>query len=139
MTHFFRFFTEHREYAAIFIRLMAGFHLIYGVLDNVLSWDRMLEFAAFLEARFFPFPLAGAVISVWVQFIAAVCIIIGFQTRLAALVLIVNFVAAIVIAHIGDAYPNMFPALMMLAAACFFLFHGAGKLSLDDWLVSRPN
>ncbi|MBC8042384.1 MAG: DoxX family protein [Rhizobacter sp.] len=139
MNQYFGFFIERREYAAIFIRLIVGFHLIYGVMDNVLSWDRMLEFTVFLEARQFPLPLAGAVISVWVQFIAAVLIIIGFQTRLAALLLIVNFIAAIIIAHIGDAYPNMFPALLMLAAGCFFLFHGAGKVSIDDWLETRAN
>jgi len=32
---------------------------------------------------------------------------------------------------------NMFPALMMLSAACFFLLHGAGKLSVDAVLEER--
>lgn len=48
--------------------------------------------------------------------------------------MIINFIAAIIIAHIGDTYSNMFPALMMLAAACFFLLHGAGKLSVESML-----
>ena len=47
-------------------------------------------------------------------------------------------VAALVIAHIGDTYPNMFPALMMLAAAGFFLLHGAGKFSLDG-MIGKGN
>ncbi len=38
------FFDQYKAYGAIFIRLLLGFHLIYGVQDNVLSWERMLEF-----------------------------------------------------------------------------------------------
>ena len=43
----------------------------------------------------------------------------------------------LVIAHVGDSYPNTFPALMMRSAACFFVVHGAGKLSVDDMVWSR--
>jgi uncharacterized membrane protein YphA (DoxX/SURF4 family) len=31
----------------------------------------------------------------------------------------------------------MFPALTMIAAGFFFLFHGAGKLSVDELLERR--
>lgn len=75
--------------------------------------------------------------SVYAQFICGILFIIGAGVRYAAVVMIINFIAALIIAHIGDAYPNMFPALMMLAAACFFLLHGAGKLSVDELLRKR--
>jgi putative oxidoreductase len=123
---------KHREYGVIFIRLIVGFHLIYGTQDNVFSYARMEEFAAFLSARGVPFALFSAFLSAYAQFICGILFLVGAVTRYAAAVMVVNFVAALVIAHVGDTYANMFPALMMLAAACFFLLHGAGRLSVDS-------
>jgi putative oxidoreductase len=128
---------RYKEYGVIFIRLIVGFHLVYGTQDNVFSSARMEEFAAFLSVRGVPFPLFSAFLSAYAQFICGVLFIIGAATRYAALVMIMNFIAALVIAHVGDPYPNMFPALMMLAAACFLLLHGAGELSVDRELEKR--
>ena len=123
---------KYQEYGVIFVRLIVGFHLIYGTQDNVFSYARMEEFAGFLSLRGVPFPLVAAFLSAYAQFICGMLFIVGLATRYAALVMIINFIAALIIAHIGDTYPNMFPALMMLAAACFFLVHGAGKVSFDS-------
>ncbi|HVF56258.1 MAG TPA: DoxX family protein [Pyrinomonadaceae bacterium] len=128
---------KYKEYGVIFIRLIVGFHLIYGTQDNVFSYARMEEFAGFLSARGVPFPLFSAFLSAYAQFICGILFIVGLATRYAAVVMIINFIAALIIAHIGDRYPNMFPALMMLAAACFFLLHGAGKVSFDAMLERR--
>jgi putative oxidoreductase len=128
---------KYKEYGVIFIRLIVGFHLIYGTQDNIFSYARMEEFAGFLSVRGVPFPLFSAFLSAYAQFICGTLFIVGAATRYAALVMIINFIAAIIIAHIGDTYPNMFPALMMLAAACFFLLHGAGKLSVDNTFLKR--
>jgi len=129
------FLERYKDYAAIFIRLIVGFHLAYGTQDNVLSYARMEEFAGFLQVRGVPFPLFSAFLSAYAQFICGILFILGLGVRYAALVMIINFVAALIIVHIGDTYPNMFPALMMLAAACFFLLHGAGKLSVDYFIA----
>ena len=131
---------KYKEYGVIFIRIIVGFHLIYGTQDNVFSYARMEEFAGFLSVRGVPFPLASAFLSAYAQFICGILFLVGFATRYAAVVMIINFIAAIIIAHLGDPYPNKFPALMMLAAACFFLVHGAGKLSVDsriEWRAAR--
>ncbi len=97
----------------------------------------MEEFASFLSARGVPFPLFSAFLSAYAQFICGALFLLGAATRYAAIAMIINFSAAILIAHIGDTYPNMFPALMMLAAACFLLLHGAGELSVDSKLLKR--
>ncbi len=128
---------RNKEHGPIFIRLIVGFHLVYGTQDNVTSFARMEEFAGFLAARGVPFPLFSAFLSAWAQFVCGLLFVLGGATRLAGAVMVVNFVAALVIAHVGDSYPNTFPALMMLAAACFFVVHGAGKLSLDDLVARR--
>jgi len=126
-----------KEYGPIFIRLIIGFHLVYGTQDNLFSYARMEEFAAFLSAHNVPFPLFAAFVSAYAQFICGILFIFGAATRYAALVMIINFVAAILIAHLGDPYPAKFPALMMLSGACFLFLHGPGELSVDRLLARR--
>jgi putative oxidoreductase len=120
--------------APLFIRVPVGWHLIQGTVDNVVSWPRMLEFRGFLEHHGFPLPLACAVISVYAQLLAGGCYILGFQTRWAAVLMIVNFLIAIFAVHVahGHDYPATFPAIMMLAASLFLLLSGPGRWSLDS-------
>lgn len=128
---------KYKEYGVIFIRLIVGFHLVYGTQDNIFNYARMEEFAAFLSAHGVPFPLFAAFLSVYAQFVCGLLFVAGAATRYAALVMIINFIAAIVIAHRADSYPAKFPALMMLCAACFLFVHGAGRLSVDSKLGQR--
>jgi putative oxidoreductase len=134
----FQFFDERREYGALFLRLLIGSFIIWGVQDNMLSHERMVEFQTFLAAKGTPWPALAARLSVYAQFICGISILLGAFIRLTSVVFIVNFIAAILIAHRGDTFRNMFPPLMMLASGLFFLFHGAGKPSVDDWLERRP-
>ncbi len=122
-------------YSELFIRLSVGFHLIYGTQDNVFSWERMMEFSIFLSNFGFPFPTVSAIISVYAQFICGIMYIIGFQVRLAALVMIVNFIIALSVVHLGnDTYPGAFPAIMMLAGSLFLLLNGSKVFNLKNML-----
>ena len=131
------FFERYRDYAPLFLRLLIGIFIIHGVQDNMLSSERMEEFEKFLAARGVPAAAAAARLSVYAQFICGVSILLGAWIRLAAIPFIINFIAAILIAHLGDTFRGMFPALTMIAAGFFFLFHGAGKLSVDELLERR--
>ena len=131
------FFDRYREYGPVFVRLIVGSFLVWGTQDNVLSYARMLEFAEFLRAHNTPFPLASAFLSAYAQFVCGLLYLAGAFTRPAAAVMIINFVAALLIAHVGDTFRGMFPALVMLFTSCFFLLHGPGKLSVDDALARR--
>lgn len=133
----FEFFKKHSAYAAIFLRLVTGSFIIWGVQDNILSYEQMREFERFLSARGVPYPLFAAFLSVYVQFICGLSILLGAFIRLTSIAFIINFIAALVIAHRGDTFASMLPALMMLAAGFFFLFHGAGRPSVDEWLEKR--
>ena len=124
-----------KEYADIFIRIIIGFHLIYGTQDNVFSWERMLEFRDFLELHGVIFPLVAAIVSVYAQFICGILYILGWKVREAALVMIVNFIVAISIVHLGDTYPNTFPAIMMLCGSLFLLFNGDGELNIKKLIA----
>lgn len=131
------FFERHRDYGAVFIRLIIGTFIIYGVQDNVFSYHRMEEFAKFLEAKGTPLPLLAAFVSAYTQFICGILIILGAAIRLAAVPFIINFIAAIVIAHRDDTFDRMYLALLMIFSGFFFLFNGAGALSVDGYLERR--
>ena len=133
----FGFFKRHRDFGAVFLRLLIGSFIIWGVQDNILSHERMLEFEDFLAARGVPYPAFAARLSVYTQFICGVSILLGAFVRLTAIPFIINFVAAIIIAHRGDTFNGMFPPLVMIAYGLFLLFHGAGKLSVDELLERR--
>lgn len=118
----------------LLLRIFIGTRLLYGVIDNILSWERMMEFSHFLQQNGFPFPTANAVISVYVQFVGAILILIGFKIRLASFVLVINFLIALIFVHIsiGDTIEGMTGALAMLFGCLTFLFTGADKISLDQ-------
>ncbi|HEX9919517.1 MAG TPA: DoxX family protein [Pyrinomonadaceae bacterium] len=133
----FSFFKRRREYAALFLRLIIGSFIVWGVQDNIFSRAQMEEFAHFLAARGVPFPLFAAFLSAYTQFVCGIMILLGLCVRIISIPFIINFVAAIIIAHRGDSFRGMFPALIMIFTGFFFLFHGAGRPSLDDWWERR--
>ncbi len=130
----FGFFERRREYGPLFIRLVVGFVLVYGTQDNVFSHERMLEFRDFLAARGVPLPLFAANLSAYAQFVCGILFVLGLAVQPAAAVMVVNFVAALLIAHLDAPLDSARLALCMLFSSLFLLFHGAGKLSADSRL-----
>lgn len=132
-------FLETNKYVGIFLlRIFIGCRLIYGVIDNIFSWKRMIEFSKFLEANNFPFPIISAVTSVYVQFFGALFILLGFKTRFASFILTINFIIALFFVHVraNDTVEGMTPALAMLFGSLTLLFTGADKISFDNYLKS---
>lgn len=127
-----RFFDSNKSIGIFLLRLFIGFRLIYGVIDNIFSWEKMLEFSAFLENNSIPFPVVSAVLSVYIQFFGAILLLVGYKTRLAAFVLAINFVVALAV-HIGfkDSIEGMTPALAMLFICLTLLFTGPGRIAFE--------
>jgi putative oxidoreductase len=89
----------------------------------------MRAFEDFLEVNGFPVPLFSAMLSVYAQLVCGILIISGFYIRIASLVMIINFLIALIIVHRQDSFEAMTPALAILFANILFLFYGAGKYS----------
>ncbi len=128
-----QFFENNKSIGVFLLRIFIGLRLFYGVIDNVVSWDKMLEFSKFLEVNNFPLPIGCAVISVYLQFFGSIFILLGYKIRLASFVLIINFLVALVFVHfkINDTVEGMTPALAMLFGCLTLLFTGAGKYSFQ--------
>lgn len=130
------YLDANKAFGILLLRIFIGGRLLYGVIDNVLIWERMIEFSDFLQANDFPFPLISAVASVYLQFFGAILILLGFKIRITSLFLIVNFLVALLAVHIraNDTIEGMTPALAMLFGCLTFLFAGAERISLDEYL-----
>ena len=107
-------FETNRGAGIFLLRLFIGLRLFYGVIDNVLSWDRMLEFSEFLRSQGFPIAIVSAIVSVYAQFVCSILILLGYKIRLAAAIMIINFLIALVMVHRNDSVEGMTPALAML-------------------------
>lgn len=132
MPRFFSWFHRHQDWGIFLLRLFIGLRLIYGVMDNVISWEHMLSFSTFLEKFNFPVPLVSAITSVYLQLLAGMMIVVGLYTRYAALIMIVNFAIALVTVHRHDTVEGMTPALAIMFCCLLFLFQGAGRIAIDE-------
>ncbi|MGI8600532.1 MAG: DoxX family protein [Chitinophagaceae bacterium] len=123
--------NRNKDLGVLFFRLFIGIRLVYGVLDNVFVWNHMILFSDFLKQSGFPLPLASAIVSVYAQLIAGLMILVGWKIRIAALLMIINFLIAVLMVHLGQSFEQMTPALAMLFSNVLFLFYGAGKYAFD--------
>ncbi len=124
---------KNRAIGILILRLFVGMRLVYGVVDNIVSWDHMMEFSKFLEQNNFLFPTVSAVLSVYIQAIGGLMLILGYKTRIAAFILVLNFIVALLMVHIpaSDSIEGMTPAMAMLFGSATLFFTGADTYSLD--------
>ena len=90
----------------------------------------MLHFRDFLEAQGFPFPLASAIVSVSLQFLAGLSFISGAFIRFFSALMILNFLIALLMVHLGGNYLDAAPAIHILAVSVFLLLNGPGKWAI---------
>jgi putative oxidoreductase len=137
MNNFFIWFDDRKDIGVLLLRLFVGVRLIYGVIDNVTSWEHMIKFRGFLQQFNFPIPLVAAIVSVYAQLLAGVMFILGWKIRFAAILMIINFLIAILMVHWGEKLEPMTPALAILFISILFFFQGAGKYSLDNRIAIK--
>ena len=128
--------------ALLLLRLYLGGFLIWGVWDNIVSPERMAEFARFLAVIGSPAPELAAPVSVWAQFLVGVLLITGLLTRRAGLLLAANFTVAVVLIGttqdvFADVTRELFGPMMCVLAGLVLATHGPGPLSLDSRLTGR--
>jgi putative oxidoreductase len=126
-----------QPYAAVFIRLAFGYHLIQYSYNDLFELTAGSGNAQWLGSLGVPFPYLMGWVYILTEFVGGVALVLGFQTRWFAIPLLINFIVAYGLVHSGDEYKKSFEAIQMLAVSLFFLFNGSGKLSLDAWIESK--
>lgn len=127
-------FSNLQSYATIFIRLAFGFHLIQYTYGDVFELSAGNSNKEWLGSMGVPFPYLMGWVYILIEFIGGIALIVGFKVRWFAMLLIINFIVALLLVHIGKTYKESFEAIQMLAVSLFCLFNGAGKISIDDYL-----
>lgn len=122
------YLDNNKSIGIFLLRLFIGLRLIYGVIDNIFSWEKMLEFSEFLKSSGLPFPIVAAISSVYLQFFCSIFLVLGIKIRLVALLLAINFLVAIGV-HIvlRDSIEGMTPALAIFFGCVTLVFTGSGK------------
>jgi len=126
-----------REVAPFVLRLFTGVVLIAMSQDNVLSSARMDEFEKFLQQFGISEPALAARLSVYAQFSCGILMLLGAFTRWAALVMVVNFVVAILGVHTKMPLRTFLEPCAMLATSMALVFMGGGVLSIDRHVFAR--
>lgn len=81
-----------------------------------------------------PAPHVMAFLSAFAESFAALLLIVGFLTRPAALMVVVNMLVAIFVVHLHDGFSKQEAAWLYLVPALFFALKGAGYWSMDRTL-----
>lgn len=115
----------------LLFRLFMGARIFLGVWDNVVSSEKMAEFAKFLDGYGVPYPTLSAPLSVYAQMICGLLIILGIQTRFVAFLMVINFLVAFFVVDRHLSLEEMTPALAMLFGSFLLIFEDAGRFSLD--------
>lgn len=132
MQRLFQWLDRNRDTGIFLLRLFVGFRLLEGVFDNIVNWRQMQEFSDFLEKFGFPIPLFCAVLSVYAQALSGLMLILGWQIRYAAILMIINFAVALIMVHWGQSLEEMTVPLLLLFIFIFFLFQGAGSITVSS-------
>lgn len=123
----------------LLFRIFMGGRIFLGVWDNVVSSEKMAEFAQFLAGYNVPYPTLAAPLSVYAQMICGLLILIGLQTRFVASLMMINFLVAFFLVDIHLSLEAMTPALAMLFGSFLLIFEGAGRFSLDEVLNRKED
>ena len=125
------------EFGPLFVRMIIGWHLIYGSWGRVAHHKDLMIFATYLRSHHFVAPLVCAYVSSIAQVACGYCYIFGLFTRPAAAVMAVNFLVALWMVHWGMSYPRQALPLLMLFPSVFLLLHGPGRLAVDGMMKRR--
>ena len=130
--------AAHADLGLLLLRCATGGFLIFQSHDNVLSPARMVEFEKFLTQFGFIYPELMAPLSVYAQFIAGACFILGLFTRWAGLITAFNFCVAVYMVHWNDPVPGIWPAAILIFLGLYFGLRGSGRYGLDALFERRP-
>ena len=131
------FLDAYRDHCLFLLRVSIGSFLVWGVWDNIISSENMLEFEKFLTNFGFVQPRIMAFLSVWAQFLIGCSFVVGLFVRWAGLLCAFNFVVAIVMVDSLSGIRASFPSLCLVVVGLYLATSGAGRFGLDMFLHNK--
>ncbi len=123
------------SWTLLLLRLAFGGHLLFHVVPTLLDSSERAEFVQYLTDQHVPLPALSALLSLGTELLGGLSLILGLGVRPASAALVINFVVALLVAHLHHPYSKSFEALQLLAVAATLLGTGAGPLSVDALLA----
>jgi len=80
---------------------------------------------------------ASLALTVFAEVACSILLIFGFATRLAAIPLLITMLVAVFIVHANDGFGKMELALLYGVIYLVITIAGAGKISMDNWLLYK--
>lgn len=114
------------------LRLYAGLAMAFG--HGIHKMPPSDQFLGGVESLGFPMPVVFAWAAALSEFIGGLLIAVGLFTRPAALGLAITMAVAGFLVHAQDPFMKKEMAFLYLVISLYFLFNGAGKLSIDSKL-----
>lgn len=130
---------RYTDLTLLLLRVVVGAFLIWGVVDNIFSAQRMHEFENFLAGFGFPMAQFMAPLSVWVQFLVGLAFICGFLVRWAGVLCAINFLVAIIMVDMHGGIRASFPSACLVLIGLHLATVGAGRFGLDRLIESRSD
>lgn len=124
--------TEQLSLAILFLRVFIGIMMIpYG-------WGKITDFDRYAE-NFFDDPigighLPSLILTIFAQIICSVFLIIGFRTRISAIILAFNMAVATKY-HFYDPFSVKALPTLFLGIYITIIMLGGGRYTLDKWLT----
>lgn len=128
---------RHADLSLLLLRIATGCFLLYQSHDNLLSSERMEEFASFLRQFGFWQPDLLAPLSIFWQVAAGIGFILGLLTRWLGLVTAFNFAVAVWMVPWNDPVPGIWPAAVLVVIGLHLGLRGSGRFGIDAAL-QRP-
>ncbi len=120
---------------------IALLRIVTGIIFFVHGWQKLFTFGYAGTSGAFagmgvPLPEIAAALVIAVELLGGLALIVGFLTRLVALPLAINMLAALFLIHLSSGFfaqNGGYEFVLLLAAASLSLFFlGAGALALDN-------
>lgn len=129
MKNFFSTKVAGADFLALILRLASGVPMLFFH-----GWKKLAGFAE--KAGDFPDPLgignsASLGLTVFAEVLCALCIAVGFLSRLTAIPFTITMFVAAFIVHSGDPFADRELALVYMLLGLGVIIAGSGKYSLD--------
>jgi putative oxidoreductase len=132
--------NEWTRYLQLLGRALIGTIFLWGGVAKAMSFDAT---AAYIAQAGLPFPTLACTAAIVFEGVTGILFLIGYQIRIASIVLAIYCVITALVFHRNLAnplqYANFVKNFLILGGLLSFAHNGAGFFSVEERLQRKPN